>query len=58
MPTQLANNSKEYVIQLLRNAWNNVDTDMDYIFNEYPKIINLANDLGLTDLANEFKQFM
>ncbi len=58
MPTQLANNSKEYMIQLLRNAWNNVDTDMDYIFNEYPKIINLANDLGLTDLANEFKQFM
>jgi len=46
------------MIQLLRNAWNNVDTDMDYIFNEYPKIINLANDLGLTDLANEFKQFM
>lgn len=47
--------SKEFLKRLIRNEFDNIDLSMDYIYKKSEELIDLAYDLGLTDLAIEMK---
>jgi hypothetical protein len=55
MPTTIANTSIEIVCKLIRDAFDKVDTDLDYIHDTSNKLIQTAKDFGLTELAEEMQ---
>lgn len=55
MPTTIAQNSKETVSRLIRNAFDNVDFSTEFIYGEAKNLIQTANDFGLSELANEMQ---
>lgn len=47
--------SKETLSKIIRNAFDNIDFSMDYIYQEAPELIKTAKDYGLTQLAEEMQ---
>ena len=49
------NKSKETVSKLIRDAFDKVDTSMDYIYGKSEELIQTARDFGLEELALELE---
>jgi hypothetical protein len=47
--------SKIKLSEIIRNAFDNINFEMDYIYQEAPKLIKMARDYGLTELAEEMQ---
>ena len=57
MPVKISTEeSKEIVKRLIRNAFDKIDSSMDYIYKESDKLITTAQYLGLNELAEEMKR--
>ena len=55
MSITLTENSKEVVSRLIRNEFDNLDFERDYIFGKAPKLIKTAKEFGLLELAEEMQ---
>ena len=56
MPVTISSQeSKETVSKLIRQAFDRVDFDREYIYGEAARLIQTAKDYGLTELANEMQ---
>lgn len=51
MPITVTEQSKEFVKSLFIKKFESIDLDMDYIYNDVPKLINAAQEYGLDDVV-------
>lgn len=47
--------SKETLSKIIRDAFDNINFDMDYIYQKAPELIKMAKEYGLLELAKEMQ---
>ena len=55
MATIISQGSKKTITKLIRDAFDRIDLDMDFIYGEANRLIQTAKDYGLTELAMEME---
>lgn len=55
MPITITEPSKDIVSRLIRNEFDNIDFEMDYIYNKAPQLIKTAKEFGLLELAEKMQ---
>ena len=55
MPVTITEPSKEIVSRLIRNEFDSIDFEMDYIYEKASQLIETAIELGLLELAEEMQ---
>lgn len=56
MATTIASNSIETVTELIRKDFENIDFSMDFIYGKADRLIKLAKDLSLFELAKDLEE--
>lgn len=56
MPTQIREESKEYLEILFRKEFNQINWSMEWVYNKADKLYKAMEDYGFNDLLEELKK--